>query len=512
MPWPRLLLLSAVLTGSALGQVTPPSVPPVRSQPAPRLNPDELNADIARKAPAYGGFFVKDGVLRVFVTSTDPTQRQAAVRELFQVRGEELRRRGFSPEKVVFVSGQFNADQLLQAKEAARGIDGWYSIDIDETRNRVVVGLLLPGMEERAQTYLAEQGLPPGIVIIPPPPAGKLHEGPVLTAPHQARLEVPSRVAQGDMLRAQLRVTNLAGQTLRLEHGACAFRMEILQATTGEVVLPTPGAYTCTSQLLHTVVPARSTVTLAAPEWNLRTPGGDLVPPGRYVLRASFEVGVRDEQIIRPPDQTFEVVASNPATGTAQVRDVLRSGIYGMAFQALLGEERGQQMVFVLVPDRRAQAGVERLLRERKLPLDRVRFRKLPPTRVPASGEGEARLKVESHTSPSGTQHGFELSADVAPWLTRGAWRCEPVVNVVDPRSGEVVGGSPSFGSGGARRPCAEGGRPLPYPWGGGWNERRSDGTPLPTGTYDVRAGLKVTLKTGQIVWLVAPVQELTVP
>lgn len=512
MPWPRLLLLSALLTGSALGQVTPPPGPLARSQPAPRLNIDELNAEVARRAPAYGGFFIRDGALSVFVTSTDPAQRQAAVRELFGVQGEELRRRGFSPETVVFVPGQFNAEQLLRAKEAARGIDGWQSIDIDETRNRVVVELLLPGMEERARAYLAEQGLPPGIVVIPPPPAGKLHEGPAFTALHQARLEVPSRVAQGDMLRAQLRVTNLAGQTMRLEHGACAFRMEILQATTGEVVLPTPGAYTCTSQLLHTFFPAYSTVTLAAPEWNLRTPGGDLVPLGQYVLRASFEVGVRDKQIIRPPDQTFEVVAGNPATGTAQVRDAVHDRAFGIDYRTLLGEDRGQQVLFVLVPDRRAQAGVEGVLRERNLPLDRVRFRMLPPTRVPASGQGEARLQVSSHTSPGGTQHGFDLWADVAPWLAQGAWRCEPVVNVVDPRSGEVVGGSPSFGSGGARRLCSEGGRPLPYPWGGGWNQRRSDGTPLPAGRYEVHAGLKVTLKTGRVVWLLAPVQELTVP
>lgn len=512
MSWPRLLLLSALLSGSVLSQAASPTLPPTRSQPAPRLNPDELNAEVARRAPAFGGFFVRDGAVHVYVTSTDPAQRQAAVRELFVVRGEELRRRGFSPENVVFIPGQFNAAELLEAKVAARGINGWYSIDIDETRNRVVVGMLLPGMEERARAYLAEQGLPPGIVIIPPPPAGKLHEGPVLTAPHQARLEVPSRVAQGDTFQARLKVTNPTGQTLRLEHGACAFRMEILHATTGKVVLPTPGAYTCTSQLLHTFIPARSTVTLAAPEWNLQTPGGGLVPPGRYVLRASFEVGTRDVQIIRPPDQPFEVAAGFPATGTAQVRDVLGGRIHGLAFQALLGEERGQQVVFVLVRDRRAQAGVERRLRERKLSLDRLRFRMLPPTRVPASGQGEARLQVESHTSPSGTQHGFELTADVAPWLAQGAWRCELVVNVVDPRAGEVVGGWPNFGIGPARNACFESRRARPSRWGGGWNEGRSDGTPLPTGTYEVRAGLKVTLKTGPIVWLVAPVQELTVP
>lgn len=379
MPWPRLLLLSVLLTGSALGQVTPPPGPPARSQPAPRLNIDELNAEIARKAPAYGGFFVRDGMLHIFVTSTDPAQRQAAVRELFAVQGEELRRRGFSPETVVFVPGQFNTEQLLEAKVAARGIDGWQSIDIDETRNRVVVELLLPGMEERARTYLAEQGLPPGIVVIAPVPAGKLPEGPAFGALHQARLEVPARVSQGDTLPIELKVSNPSGEPLLLDHGACALGVEIRDAVTGEVVLPVPGAQTCLSVLYHTLVPARSTVTVGRREWNLQLPTGELVPPGRYLIRATFKVGVPDAEVIRPPDQTFEVVAGNPATGTAQVRDVLRDGAYGIEFRARLGEEGGRQVVFVFVPDRRAQAAVERLLRERRLPLDRVRFRILPP-------------------------------------------------------------------------------------------------------------------------------------
>lgn len=510
MPWPRLLLLSALLCGSALAQVTPPPVLPARTQPVPRLNPDELNAEIAHQAPAYGGFYLQDGLLHLVVTSTAAVARQAAVRELFAVRGEELRRQGFTPERVVFVPGQFNAAQLLEARQAVLGLPGLQTLDVDEVRNRVVAGLRFPEMQARAQAVLAAQRLPPGIVVLQVASARPLPDGPHLTRPHQARLDLPTRVRQGDTLEVALYVMNLQDQPWPLAHGACAFQLEILNAQTGEVVRPIPGGVSCEDVLRIRIVPEHGQVALAIKEWDLRRPSGELIPPGRYLVRAAFEVEDPEEGLIRPPDQTFEVVAGNPATGTAQVREVLRDGASGIQFQTRLGEERGQQVVSVFVPDRRAQAGVERLLRERKLPLDRVRFRILPPTRVPGQGQGPARLRVENY--PGGRQHGFELTADLTPWLARGAWRCEPVVNVVDQRSGEVVGDWPGFRIGAAQRACAEDGQPLPYSRGGGWEGRRSDGTPLSTGTYEVRAGLKVTLKTGRVVWLLAPVQELTVP
>lgn len=507
-----LLLLSLALTGQALGETFPRPAMPL-AQAAPRFQtPDESNAEIAQKAPAFGGSYPKEGALYVVVTSPDPLARQAAVRELFAAQGEELRRQGFTPEQVVFVPGQFNAAQLLAAKEIASGIPGGQSIDIDEVRNRVVVELLLPGMETRAGAFLAGQHLPAGIVVLRAAPPGKLQEGPTFAPPHQARLDLPAHVAQGDTLQVELKVSNPAAETLVLEHGACAFRLEVLDARTGEAVLPIPGALICTSELRRTVIPARGTVTLAAEEWDLRRPSGALVTPGRYVVRASFGVGALEQEIIRPPDQTFEVTAGNPASGTAQVRDVLRDGAYGITFQARLGEERGQQVVFVTVPDTRASAAVGRLLRERNLPLTRVRFRVRPPLRVPQGpGQGEAQLKVETFSFPRSTQYDFELQADLAPWLARGAWRCELVVNVLDRKTGEVVEAWPAFDLSPQPHPCSEKGVPLPYPWRASWDGRRLDGATALAGTYEVRAGLRVSLRDGRVIWLLARPTPVTV-
>lgn len=510
----HLLLSCALLASPALAQGTRPSTPAARPQSqAPRLNVDELNAQIARTAPAYGGFFVKDGTLYVFVTSTHPAQRQAAVRELFAVQGKALQDRGLRPEGVVFLAGQFNAAQLLNAKHIAGGISGVQSIDIDETRNRVVVELLFPEMQPRAQVFLEGQDLPPGIVVFQAPPPGQLPEGPALLTPHRAFLAVPARVAQGDTLTLELKVTNLSPEALRLEHGSCAFWLEVLDATTRRVVLPLPGAKVCLLDLHLTTIVAGGTVTVASREWNLRTPAGDLLPPGRYVARAAFGVGLRDNKIIRPPDQVFEITAGTPGVGTARVRDVLRDRADGIIFQAGLAEERGQQVVLVTVPDRRAQTAVLQLLRAQTLPLNRVRFRTTPWLQVPPeAGDGSARLKVERQNGRTAPHFAFELMADLTLWQPQGAWRCQFIAQVVDQRTQDVVGGWPSFDQRKGTFGCADTGAPLGLPWRGFWHGRRSDGSAVPAGRYEVRAGLKVTLHSGRIIWLLAPTQEITIP
>ncbi|WP_407572819.1 hypothetical protein [Deinococcus altitudinis] len=153
------LLLCGLLSGSVLAQgASPTGIPVLPQSQVQRLDPDQQSAEVARRAQAYGGFYPKDGVLYVFVTSLDPAQRQAAVRALFDLQGDSLRRRGFNPAGVVFLPGQFNAVQLLNAKEVARNIPGGQGIDIDETRNRVVVALDFPEwQQQQAQAFVDQE-------------------------------------------------------------------------------------------------------------------------------------------------------------------------------------------------------------------------------------------------------------------------------------------------------------------------------------------------------------------
>ncbi|MGY2897108.1 hypothetical protein [Deinococcus sp. UYEF24] len=511
----HLLLLCALLSGPALAQsAQPTSIPVLPQSQVQRLDADELNAEVARRAPAYGGFYVKDGVLYVFVTSNDPARRQAAVRELFALQGDSLQRRGFNPASVVFLPGQFNAVQLLNAKEVARNIPGGQGIDIDETRNRVVVVLDFPEwQQQQAQAFVDQEDLLPGIVVFSAPPPGKLPEGPTFPAPHRARLDVPAQVAQGDVLTIELEVTNLSPQALTLEHGSCAFYVEVLDAVTRKAVLPIPGAFVCISDLRQTVIPAGGTVALAGREWNLRTPAGTLLPPGRYVVRAVFQVGALDMENIRPPDQPFEITAGKPGTGTAGVRDILQDGALGILFRARLGEEEKRQVVFVTVPDARAQTAVVQLLQTKNLSLDRVRFQTVPRIQVPQGpGDGPASLEVQDQISPYASAFGFVLNADLKTWLAQGAWRCQFVTQVIDQRTREVVGGWPSPGPESGPRSCEYPGAPPGFPWRGQWDGRRSDGKDAPAGTYEIRAGLKVTLRSGRIVWLLAPPQKISLP
>lgn len=505
----RLLFVFLMGFPPVTAQVTVPALPPLRAETVARLNPDQRNAEIARRAPAYAGTYIENGRLHVVVTSMIPFDQAAAVRELFAVLGPDLHARGFTPDSVVFVPGDFNALELLRAKEAALAFDGWMTVDIDQTVNRVFLTVQFREMEVAAPAYFAEQGLPEGIVVVSGVPR-TLHVGPEPRAPHQARLVLPAQVAQGDVLPITLQMTNTGREPLELSFGGCDTRIEVRDATTGTVVLPVPAPDVCGDVLVVRRLPPHTSVAFPAMEWNLQTPRGRMIPPGRYVVHVTFALEPGPE-VIQPAPQPFEVLPGDPRQGTAQVRSILKGGHRDIDHWPLLGQDRGRQVVVVVVPDPLAETAVRRLLSDHGLPADRVRFQHVPARRVPDTGAGEATLSLTTWTSPGGRQHQFSLEADLAPWMARGAWRCELVVNVLDP-SGEIVSASAGFHSSPGFRTCREGAHVRAFPWRGNWVERRSDGSAVPPGTYTVRAGLRLTMRDGTLAWLLAPPQPLVVP
>lgn len=489
-------------------QVAVPALPPLHAERLARLDPDQRNAEIARRAPTYGGMYTENGRLHVVVTSMIPFDQAAAVRELFTVLGPDLRARGHTPESVVFIPGEFNALELLQAKEAALAFDGWMTVDIDQSVNRVFLTVQFREMEAAAPAYFAERGLPEGIVVVSGLPR-TLHVGPEPRAPYQAQLVLPARVAQGDVLPVTLQVRNTGEELLELSSGGCDMRIEVRDAGTGAVVLPVPAPEVCGDVLVVRRLPPHTSVAFPVMEWNLRTPRGRLIPPGRYVVHVTFALEPGPE-VIQPAPQPFEVRPGDPTHGTAQVKDMLGGGRHGIDHMVFLGQDRSRQVVVVVVPDLLAETAVRRILSDQGLPAERVRFQHVPAVRVPGSGAGEATLSVTTWPSPGARQHQFSLEADLTPWVARGAWRCELVVNVLDV-DGEIVSGAPGFPSPGFRS-CREGPHVRAFPWRGNWVERRSDGSAVPPGTYTIRAGLRLTLRDGTLVWLLAPPQSLVVP
>jgi hypothetical protein len=100
------------------------------------------------------------------------------------------------------------------------------------------------------------------------------------------------------------------------------------------------------------------------------------------------------------------------------------------------------------------------------------------------------------------------LNADLTPWLAQGAWRCQFVTQVIDQRTKEVVGSWPPSDLAGGQRSCTDTG----FLWQGFWGGRFSDGRDAPAGTYEIRAGLSVTLHSGRVIWLLAPLQMVSIP
>ncbi|MEM6796081.1 MAG: PKD domain-containing protein [Acidobacteriota bacterium] len=114
---------------------------------------DEL-AEMADEMPGFGGWYMdEDGRMNAFMTDT--SSRHA---------------RALQAEDVAVKSGQYNFRQLLTWKRALRNEvlsrPGVLSLDIDESRNRIVVGIQEGTGKAAVQELLAELDLPNESVLI----------------------------------------------------------------------------------------------------------------------------------------------------------------------------------------------------------------------------------------------------------------------------------------------------------------------------------------------------------
>ncbi|GGK98696.1 hypothetical protein GCM10010844_16150 [Deinococcus radiotolerans] len=116
---------------------------------------------------------------------------------------------------------------------------------------------------------------------------------PVLSAPHSANLSGPGSLRVGQATTWTFTLTNQGEQAIKLQHGACDVRFEVLD-TSGKVVRANPTDTVCTMQLVITDVAPGETMDVQDIRWDGRDSAGKALPAGEYTIRAVFSgAGVR---------------------------------------------------------------------------------------------------------------------------------------------------------------------------------------------------------------------------
>ncbi|MFC4426317.1 BsuPI-related putative proteinase inhibitor [Deinococcus navajonensis] len=109
-----------------------------------------------------------------------------------------------------------------------------------------------------------------------------------LREPHRAALVGPTTVRAGEANTWSFTLTNTGTQAIRLQHGACDVRFEVLNAA-GQVVRPDPKNTVCTMQLILTDVAPGQSREVQKIRWEGKDGQGQPVPAGTYTIRAVFD-------------------------------------------------------------------------------------------------------------------------------------------------------------------------------------------------------------------------------
>lgn len=131
----------------------------------PLESPPDLQADYARAVPGFGGLFIDpNGVPTVYLT--DLGQRERTRQALIT----EVRARGFQPEQLRIVQSQFDYLQLdrwvKRASESVFADPDVVFLDLDEARNRLVIGVTTTEGRARAASTLEGLGIPAAAVLV----------------------------------------------------------------------------------------------------------------------------------------------------------------------------------------------------------------------------------------------------------------------------------------------------------------------------------------------------------
>ena len=170
---------------------------PSLAAPAPPLGADDEQLALGSRIPGFGGAFVDaGGALHVYVL--DPAAGGAAVDKALGAPANLHR-------------GDFTFERLLAWKRALGpllGVPGVLTLDADEARNRVTVGIargIAAEDRERLDAVLAERGVPSGAVVFregePFAPLPLRVEATRIDAPAVAAARPPASASLQDKVR-----------------------------------------------------------------------------------------------------------------------------------------------------------------------------------------------------------------------------------------------------------------------------------------------------------------------
>jgi len=149
---------------TAFASVTPVRNGETRCRTAQEKTFDDLLLEVARRVPSFGGMY-SDPDGHLFVYLVDPDAREAAQAALIEVFGQDL----VPAEGIRVVLGQYRFLDLKIWHDRLTGpvlrMPGVVLTDVDEARNRVLIGTVTGKPPARFAALLKKLSVPPGAII-----------------------------------------------------------------------------------------------------------------------------------------------------------------------------------------------------------------------------------------------------------------------------------------------------------------------------------------------------------
>src|SRR5262245_25326589 len=155
------LVLAAVAAVAGLSGAGTPvraASPPTSAPEGRPATIDDLFAEVARRVPAFGGMFLREGTLQVYLL--DAAQATAAEEAIVAVFGRERLPEGkVQVLKATYSFGELKAWHDLHRLETL-GIPGVIKTSIAESKNRLRIGVKDASVVPEVESQLVKQGVP----------------------------------------------------------------------------------------------------------------------------------------------------------------------------------------------------------------------------------------------------------------------------------------------------------------------------------------------------------------
>lgn len=156
------LTVLVLLTNLSFPVAATPDVAEDLSAKAPRTMDDQLH-EVAEKVPGFGGMFLEEDILKVYLVN--PEKKSAAEEAIASVFGRERIPR----EGIQVLRGEYSFTQLKEWHNRMGGlfdIQGVFYTDVDESSNRLKVGVKSSDLSGPVEKELKQQGIPRDAFII----------------------------------------------------------------------------------------------------------------------------------------------------------------------------------------------------------------------------------------------------------------------------------------------------------------------------------------------------------